>query len=248
MATDESASTVTTTRYSELDDVTTALEALAEALSIEEDFQVVLTQVCQQVTRAVPGVDMASVTLVRGGEAETVAATDQRVLDLDADQYRAGMGPCLQAVATGQLVRVEVAEAERIWPRFAEAAEVAGVGSFLSAPLVIDAEFSGAMNCYGLAHHGFRELDGQLLELYTTAVKAALRSARRYHQARQLTVQLREALSSRSTIEQAKGILMAARGITADAAFALLIEQSQRDNIKVRDLANRLVSTIVTPQ
>jgi GAF domain-containing protein len=174
-----------------------------------------------------------------------VAATDQRVVDLDADQYRAGNGPCLQAAATGQLVRVEVQEAQQIWPEFAAAAKEAGVGSFLSAPLVIDSEFSGAMNCYGVAHHGFRELDAQLLELYTTAVKAALRSARRYHQARQLTEQLREALSSRSTIEQAKGVLMAARGIDADAAFALLIEQSQRDNIKVRDLASRLVATIV---
>jgi GAF domain-containing protein len=243
MATDEPA--FTARRYAELDDVTGALEALAEALSIEEDFQVVLKQVCQQVTRAVPGVDMASVTLIRDGDAETVAATSQQVIDLDTDQYRAGSGPCLQAAATGQLVRVEVEEAERLWPEFAVAAKAAGVGSFLSAPLLIDTEFSGSMNCYGVAHHGFRELDAQLLELYTTAVKAALRSSRRYLQARQLTEQLREALSSRSTIEQAKGILMAARGIDAAAAFELLIEQSQRDNIKVRDLANRLVSTIV---
>jgi hypothetical protein len=58
---------LTAGRYAELDEVTRALEALSEALSIEEDFQVVLKQVCVQVTSVVPGVDMASVTLVRDG-------------------------------------------------------------------------------------------------------------------------------------------------------------------------------------
>jgi transcriptional regulator with GAF, ATPase, and Fis domain len=231
-------------RWAELDEVTRALEALADTLSDEADFQVALDQACRQVIQAVPGVDMASVTIVRDGKAETLAATDSRIISLDVDQYRAGQGPSLHAVTTGELVRIQVDQAQR-WPAFAEAARRAGIGSFLSAPLPIDSEFTGSVNCYGLQHHGFRELDAQLLALYTTAVKAALRSVRRYQQARDLTEQLRSALTSRAVIDQAKGVLMAVHHIDADTAFATLVGQSQRENVKLRDLATRLVTAVV---
>ena len=36
------------------------------------------------------------------------------------------------------MVRVAVEDADGVWPAFADAARAAGVGSFLSAPLVID--------------------------------------------------------------------------------------------------------------
>jgi anti-anti-sigma factor len=47
---------------------------------------------------------------------------------------------------------------------------------------------------------------------------------------------------SRATIEQAKGALMLLHGLDARTAFALLSWHSQRTNIKLRDLARRLVS------
>lgn len=48
-------------------------------------------------------------------------------------------------------------------------------------------------------------------------------------------------------IDQAKGILMAVRGISADEAFQLLVDQSQRDNVKLRDLAQHFVTDISRP-
>ena len=47
---------------------------------------------------------------------------------------------------------------------------------------------------------------------------------------------------SRAVIEQAKGKLMAAEGCTADEAFATLVRASQRENVKLRDIALRLVT------
>jgi AmiR/NasT family two-component response regulator len=46
---------------------------------------------------------------------------------------------------------------------------------------------------------------------------------------------------SRSTIEQAKGIIMSAMGCDPDEAMQVIIRQSQEQNIKVRDLAAELV-------
>ncbi len=50
-----------------------------------------------------------------------------------------------------------------------------------------------------------------------------------------------KAADSRAEIEQAKGLLMAAYGISADRAFDILVWRSQETNIKVKDLAHRFV-------
>lgn len=227
-----------------LDEVTGALETLGDVLNREDDFRQLLHQVCVQVTRAVPGVDEASVTLLRDGGPKTTATTSQAIVDLDHDQYRTGDGPCLEAARTGGLVRVAIDDAERLWPAFARDSRAVGMGSFLSVPLVVGSRYSGAINCYSAQHHGFVQLDEQLLELYTTAVVAVLRTHDRYGKALALADQLRSALESRAVIDQAKGILMAARGLSPDQAFAILVEQSQRENLKVRELAQRLVRDI----
>jgi PAS domain S-box-containing protein len=46
---------------------------------------------------------------------------------------------------------------------------------------------------------------------------------------------------TRAEIEQAKGLLMATYGISADRAFDILVWRSQETNIKVRDLAHRFI-------
>ena len=63
-----------------------------------------------------------------------------------------------------------------------------------------------------------------------------------YWGAFELTQQLDDALSSRATIEQAKGVLMATTpGLYPEGAFDLLRRASQRENIKLRVIARRIV-------
>jgi hypothetical protein len=45
----------------------------------------------------------------------------------------------------------------------------------------------------------------------------------------------------RQLIEQAKGMVMARAGLDAEAAFALLVRVSQRENVEVRDVASALL-------
>jgi len=229
-----------------LDEITGALEALTAVLRHEDDFRILLRHVCLQVRHAVPGVAEASVTLVSGEEPHTASSTSAVVTGLDDDQYRLGDGPCLEAVRSGKIVRTSVVGAIERWPSFARGAREAGFGSFLAAPLVADAEYSGAVNCYGRHDDGFEEIEAQLLELYTTAVEAVFRVHHRYVQARATAEHLRTALTSRAVIDQAKGMLMAIRQIGADDAFALLVEQSQRENVKLREVAERFVARVVS--
>ena len=58
---------------------------------------------------------------------------------------------------------------------------------------------------------------------------------------------LKVALVSRATIEQAKGILMASNQCDPDEAFGLLVRASQRENVKLRDIAARIVDNASRP-
>lgn len=230
-----------------LDDVTGALEDLSSSLEQDEELTVVLHRVCAQITHAIPGADLASVTLLGEHGPYTSVVTDDLAHQLDAAQYASGHGPCTQAADTGVVVCATVDEGADRWAAFAEVARSGGVASVLAAPLFIDREYQGTINLYGRDQHGYRELDSAVFELYTTAAEAALRADRRYRVTRDHATHLGDALTSRAVIDQAKGIIMAARRIDADAAFTVLVERSQRENRKLREVAEEFVAEACRP-
>ena len=59
-----------------------------------------------------------------------------------------------------------------------------------------------------------------------------------------LEADMRRALDSRSVIDQAKGIVMASRGIGPDAAWQHLLDLSSRRERKVRDVAAAIVAGV----
>src|SRR6202167_71759 len=220
-----------------LDGVAEDLAALARILDEEEDLGRVLQRSVEQVTRGVPGADMASVTVMRGDRGETAASSTERVWAIDSDQYAAGNGPCLEAARTGEIVRVGVEEAHERWPEFARSARAAGVKSYLACPLIIGKEFVGSLNLYSEMPHGFGALDVALLRVYMTATVAAIANARRVTEARKLAEDLRTAMDSRAVIDQARGVLMARLGISAEQAHYEASRQSEDTDLKVQGVA-----------
>ena len=59
-----------------------------------------------------------------------------------------------------------------------------------------------------------------------------------------VTAAVSDFANSRAVIEQAKGVLIAAYGVSADDAFAILRQRSQDSNIKVKDIAAQLVAAL----
>ena len=66
----------------------------------------------------VPAADGVSVSLRRSGHLATVAASDQTVLDMDAEQYATGEGPCVDASREGVGFHAMSLDAEVRWPAF----------------------------------------------------------------------------------------------------------------------------------
>ncbi|WP_092808298.1 GAF and ANTAR domain-containing protein [Rhodococcus globerulus] len=207
------------------DEISSAVERFSALLRTPMDLPVLLQSVCGQIVATIPSADMAGVTILSAdnNNPETVACTDERALDVDVDQYRANEGPCLEAARTRQVVPVRFDDAAQEWPVFASNVAGMGVASYLSAPLTTDEQHVGALNLYSYSDHGFTEIDEVLLQVSVAAVEGAVWNARRAKQWRAEVDGLRQAMKSRAMIEQAKGVLMALRGIDDARAFEILV-------------------------
>jgi hypothetical protein len=97
--------------------------------------------------------------------------------------------------------------------------------------------FSGALNIYSRRPGALAPDAHEPALLLATHASLALTSTAAVTRADLVTAQLHQAIESRDVIGQAKGILMARRGISADEAFAELRRASQNLNIKLADLA-----------
>ena len=241
----EEADPVLTQAVGQVDDVTDALTTLCGVLDEQEDLPVALHRVCQQAVHAIGEADHASVTVLGADRPYVAATTGDHVHRIDHVQYQAGDGPCVAAAKTRQVVRVTISEVADRWPDFATSSAEAGIGSYLCAPLFVDDEHHGSLNLYHSDTHGFSGLEAALLRLYTTSAEAALHSAHRHRRARRHIDQLKRALISRAVIDQAKGIIMGAHRITADEAFDMLVDKSQRQNVKLNQLAAQFVAEII---
>jgi hypothetical protein len=78
-------------------------------------------------------------------------------------------------------------------------------------------------------------------ELFLEELARTLPTALRLYEQSRLAADLQEALASRSTIDQALGVLMAQNRCTRDAAFAILRRASQHRNLKLREVAATVI-------
>jgi len=219
-----------------------SLRALSGLMVDEESLESTLQRVVTLACMSVRGCDMASVTL-HEGRTRTAACTDKIALALDEAQYAADAGPCLQVARTGSVIEVPAIPDDHRWPDFAAAATDRGVVSSLSLPLVHRRKRRGAFNLYARTHQAFTADDRARGTLFADQASVAIANAEVYWRTYDLTQNLQAALENRDLIGQAKGIVMARHGLTAEEAFDELRRASQRRNVKLRDIAEEVART-----
>ncbi|SDF75541.1 GAF domain-containing protein [Lentzea fradiae] len=228
-----------------VEDLVPQFEALTRALLTTTTVAAALDQVVTTATQLVPAAAVVSVTLrEQDGTFTTPASTDGVAEELDEVQYRTGRGPCVEAARAdgpGYVTSTDLGYDHR-WPEFAETAARAGLTGVLATELPAgNGVVTGALNVYTRGHDRITETDRHtalLLATHTSLVLAHLQAA---EVAALRTTQMRRAIDSRDIIGQAKGILMSRQGVTADEAFGLLRQTSQDLNVKLVEVAARLV-------
>jgi len=222
-------------------------QALAKVVVADRELSETLTEITGIARRAMPSVEAASVTLIRGEKAFTAAYDGQMALDADEMQYERGYGPCIDAGLAGQMFLVDDMRSEQRWPDYAQNVTALGVLSSLSVPLPFQGASIGALNTYTSQPKIFDDTDVELAQEVAAWIAIAVGNAEAAARTSDDLIQLRALMMSRACIEQAKGILMERHKITEDEAFTILTHASQRTNTKLRDIASELVRTGALP-
>jgi ANTAR domain-containing protein/GAF domain-containing protein len=196
------------------------------------------------------GFDGATVSARHDDDVATIATTDQRMLALDDAQYETGEGPCLTVLDPHDPISLDdAARSEDRWENFARTAAHLGIHSTLSVHLPVDsAGLTASLNLYSKQHLDVGAGQIQRAVPFAEQLASAILSVDAHRSTAKLARDLAEAMRSRAVIEQAKGILMADQRIDADAAFDQLVRLSQHANIKVRDVARRMVEERTAPE
>ena len=218
------------------------VDQLARQLFTERGPQELLDRAVEFAAGGIDAASSVSISLVdKRRRISTVAASDDLARTGDERQYQLREGPCLDAVWAPEPVHCRDLDADPRWPRWAPAAAAdLDVHSTLSIPLSTDERRLGSINIYARVRDAFDLSAIALAGSFATHTAIAYARTLDRHN-------LEAALTSRNLIGQAQGILMERHKITAERAFGVLVTASQQSNLKLVEVAARVVDTGVTP-
>ena len=228
------------------DDIVATFVSISGSLARGHDVNELLTQLAADCARLL---DVSAVGLLLAdsrGSLHVVAASSERVADLEAFQAQRAQGPCHTCYLDGQPVNVpDLAAAAARWPDFAVVAARTGVASVHAVPMRLRDDVVGALNLFGSRPGPLNEADLRLAQALADVATIALIQDRAAADKSIVNEQLQIALDTRVVLEQAKGVLSYSGDLEIPDAFAALRYYARDHGIKLTDLATALVSRAV---
>lgn len=223
------------------DNVLSMMKRLSQAIS-PGDLDHTLRQVTEAAVQVLPGVHYANITVRHeDGRLETVAPTDDLLLDVDAAQFELQEGPCYDAATDEVYVAAPHLSADERFPRYGPVATAAGIRAqagvrLFDTPRPVS---RGALNLYSRTVGTFADMD-TVAALFSHQAALALDYARHVQN-------LEQAMQTRKLIGVAVGIVMERFDLNEQRAFGFLTRLSQTQNVKLRDVAAQLVQETENP-
>ena len=225
------------------DDIVASFVSMAGSLATGHDVNELLSELAADCARLL---DVSAVGLLLAdsrGALHVVAASSERVADLEAFQAQRAQGPCHSCYLDGQPVNVpDLAAAAERWPDFAAVAASAGVVSVHAVPMRLREATVGALNLFGATPGALQESDLRLAQALADVATIALIQDRAAADRDVVNEQLQRALDSRVVLEQAKGVLFHSGAEDMPTAFRALRDYARDHNLGLTDLARALVS------
>ena len=220
------------------------LKELHGALLGTQSVEQFLHEMAVLAARLVSGGLSCGMTMQPNGRPVTVACSDDLAARVDGVQYELDDGPCLHAMRDGHMVRIEDTAEKARWPEFEAQAAAQGIRSCLALPLSAEGKPAGALNLYARDASAFGPAEARRAENFAESASSVLSLAERLASDAALIDQLRSTLTSRTVIDQALGIIMAREHCNQTRAFAILRSASQNSNVKLRDIASAVVTSV----
>jgi GAF domain-containing protein len=185
---------------------------------------------------ALPGIDHVGISRAYAdGRLETVAATDDLVRQFEELERKHAEGPCMYAALDDAVVRSVQARFEKRRAAYIKDALQLGLKAQIGMRLHTDDNEMAALNLYSTTTEELTGETEDLAELF--AAYAAISLGRTMTESH-----LNSALITRRVIGQATGIIMARFKVTDERAFSYLTRLSNRRNVKLREIAEQIVS------
>jgi GAF domain-containing protein len=214
--------------------LSTIFSQVARSLLGAGDAQATLQRIVDLAVATIDSCEHAGISSIEGRRVQSPASSDEVPATIDRLQSETGEGPCLDAIRDHGMFETGHLSRERRWPNFvARASEESGIESILAVRLFVDGDTMGALNLYATSEDAFDEHDRAVATIFATHAAVALSTARRVEN-------LQAAIDTRQAIGVATGLLMAREGISESEAFDVLRRASQRLNIKLRVVADRI--------
>lgn len=199
------------------------------------DEELTFQRIADRAVEVIPACDFVGITLRRRrGRPESVAVTDDAARLCDDLQYELGEGPCLSAVADDESYLIDDVKTDARWPRWGPRAAEVGAGSILSVRMADDNEALGALNMYSRSSSAWDADNRDLALVFASHAATAISNT-------QLVSGLQTALQSRHLIGVAQGILMSQYDMGLETAFEVLRRYSSHSNVKLREVALKVV-------
>lgn len=187
--------------------------------------------------------DSAAVSITHGPpvEPDTVATSSKLAQSIDGAQALATEGPCQTSWTELHTVTSTDLAVDPRWPALAALVADLPARAAVAAPLTSGRRPAGALNVY-LASEALTADTVARIEALAAAVSAVLHELELRHQLLASIANLERALLTRPAIDMAKGVIMGSRRCGPDEAFETMVNASKNGNVKVRDLAARIVA------
>lgn len=173
----------------------------------------------------------------------TVASSDERANTVDEIQYGIDEGPCLEAVRTGSVVRVDDQLADSRWGAYRGLAVAAGVRSSLSLPLIVDDRSVGALNVYSTQFGPLPADQEAAAMLAANQVTGVLQAVRRLAAGLLRDPDAARGVQARHELDIAVGILMVQHSCSDTRARSILTERAKARGVSVSSCAAELIAT-----
>jgi GAF domain-containing protein len=199
-----------------------------------------------QTTHSIFSVDGAGLMLADAEHhLRNAAVSDDRVRDLEELQIVHQEGPCITAFDDKVLVGAEDLTSDPRWPSFNQAAVGRGVRAVLASPIPYNQDAVGVVAVVSQERHPWSAEAELALLAFTDLAALLIASMMVGEEQTLLAVQLQGALTSRAVIEQAKGVLIGQRGLSAHAAYEQIRGQARAERRKIAVVAAELVARAV---
>jgi transcriptional regulator with GAF, ATPase, and Fis domain len=175
------------------------------------------------------------------GQLNLVAASTEQVRLLELSQVPKAEGPCVDAYRARAPVSCSDLAADRErWPAFAALALSAGFAAVHALPMRLRGRAIGAMSLYSTQSPGLSDRAAELGQALADVATIGILHERAFRRREMVTEQLQNALRSRITIEQAKGVLAERLHLTVEDAFTLIRDYARDHNLKLADTARAI--------